>query len=104
MRYDLEQYVALCNSLLEGKLTAVEFQNSVLRLSREDRAAEDAERASWPRRVDVELQTDYLNGLMSPDEFSRRWRELWGITPEELRKSIIIGEIFSAVDQYCSEP
>src|SRR5260370_6212715 len=72
-----------------------------MKLWKKERDAQRSEKLSWSEPFDEQLQAAFLAKKLSQEEFSRRWRELWGYRSEvDVKFYDLIDKLFSACDGY----
>lgn len=96
------EYLTLMKRFLKGDIDGKSFQKTFLDMWRSDRDASYARAEKWPKRYDIELLDARLRGELSADEFSKRWRELWGYEPTRWLE--ISESLFRDVDRFEPDP
>ena len=77
------------------------FVARFMRLWKKERDAQWSIKSTWNEPLlDKQLQAEFLDKRISPDEFTRRWNELWGFTGNDVEFHDMIDTIFSACDDY----
>jgi hypothetical protein len=87
-------------NFLESETPAARFVPNFMRLWRKERDAQWAKKSDWSEPFDEHLQAALLGKKMTPEEFSRRWKELWGYSDLDVMFHEMIDRIFSACDDY----
>jgi hypothetical protein len=98
MSYDsnIQRYIQLIKRFCLQEISAEQFSGEYLALWEADRDEEDERMNTWTRRYDIELQDSLSKGMISQEEFTARWYDLWGITEIGAKKGDILNRIFTA--------
>ena len=100
-----ERYGQLVRDFLSGRVDGPTFEQAFLALWRADRDEEYARKRDWAEPYDLQLQSALRQGSITGEEFSRRWRDLWGYqSPDDLAWREALDEIFSACDAFVADP
>ena len=97
------QYLELIHQLLCSQIDGEYFCRQFSALWRVDRDEQIAKREVWPERYDLQLIEAHRHGKISPDEFERKWVELWGYG-EHKHLLGMLDSIFTACDVFVPLP
>ena len=76
------------------------FAARFMKLWKKARDAQWSTKATWNEPLDEQLQAAFLGKKISPEEFRKRWNELWGFTENDVKFHDMIDKVFSACDDY----
>jgi hypothetical protein len=100
-----DRYLDLIHSFLNSELDGPTFEAAFMRLWKQDRDEQWARKQSWPEPYDEQLQNALKGGAITADEFSQRWRELWGYPSREEQGLIdMLDRVFTASDAFVADP
>ena len=93
-----QEYLTLMKRFLNSEIDGKTFQVMFLGMWRRDRDESYSKAESWPKRYDIDLMETRLRGEMTGEEFSKRWRDLWGYEPTRWLE--IQDRLFRDVDRF----
>ena len=87
------------------EVPAKRFVSRFMTLWKRIRGEREAIKEGWQRPFDTELVGELQQQRITPDEFSRHWRELWGYRSDnEFGFQAMIDRIFTACDAFEEKP
>ena len=99
-----EPYIQMMWSFVTGATDAPTFVQQFFALRRKDGEKEWALRSTWDQPYDQLLSAALQRGDISADEFSQRWDELFGWSPEEKMLLKLLDRVFSACNEFVDDP
>jgi hypothetical protein len=99
-----EPYIQMMWSFVKGAMDAPTFVQQFFALRRKDGEKEWALRSTWDQPYDQLLSAALQRGDISADEFSQRWDELFGWSPEEKMLLKLLDRVFSACNEFIDDP
>lgn len=98
-----QNYLELINRFCDHKIEPEVFCQKWLSLWRIDRDEQYARMDFWAERYDIQLQAALESKEITPEEFERKWIDLYGYS--EYKHLIeLIDRIFAACEAYNPKP
>ena len=101
---DKKSYLQMMRGFVQCELDAMTFVKQFLHARDQDKAKEWAITATWDKPYDQLLIADLRQGKIAQEEFSRRWDELFGWSPEEKAFLQLLDRMYSACDAFIDDP
>lgn len=97
------QYLELIHQLIGSQIDGDYFCREFSSLCKIDGDELSSKSEVWPEQYDLQLIESHRQGKISPDEFERKWVELWGYG-EYVHLLEMLDSIFTACDVFNPMP
>jgi hypothetical protein len=100
MKRDMQKYASVIAAFLDNRLEAEEFDTQFRELWMEDVNRQYALRTEEEQRIECQVIDDYDSGLISREEFARRWGSLYHDAGEDWEIAGALGALHSTCSNF----